>query len=324
MVGLVLACAFVAFAVSGYGSMWGVAAGEVPNTRDERASFFWAAAFSGTAKGTHDLVGNPLAWPASIPFAIEHGVHPRRYDMVRGIGGFYQEFETGRIRARLDFDHARIGRGAYFDYAVDGFEEEPRVVNGRPSAVTSEAHARVLLPLFADDLSEVELNWTATTPKDAPATAQTERGPARVAITWNGQPLAQHDVPSRWSKTRIVMPPRVVRVGVNEVELEIVDGPVAIESFRYYQAELPDDPTRMRDYYDLLEGPPEIAAPAAPEAARAPRPTPAAVRPTPAALPVPRAPAARHAIPGVTGSRGSSGAPKPEEPVAASPDRPSR
>ncbi len=248
--GWALAALVLPFALYNVGAMKGTANGHIVTQRDLRSDHYFRLATAEVSEDVEEHVGNPFAWPASLPFALIYDTEPRRYDLVRGFGAFYQEFETARVRAREDWDHVRPGRGAQIDYAADGFEEEPRTVLGRPAAITSGSRSRFLVPLFADDVSAFDITWLATLPVDAPARERREE-PAIVAITWNGHPVAQADAPTRWMTMRFDMPPGVAEVGVNEVWLDIAHGPVAIESIRFRQLPIPDDPNRMRDWFDL-------------------------------------------------------------------------
>jgi hypothetical protein len=251
--GQVLALGVGLFAIYHYAAMWSTAQGRLAQERDQRADFYFRAIVAEASDGVEEAVGNPFAWPASIPFAIQYDAHPRRYDLARGIGVFYQEFETARVRGRDEWDRLRPARGRQMDYVVDGFDEDPRPVMGRSAAVTNDEHARILVPLFADDVSAVEITWVAALPGGTPPNVR-RQGAARAAIFWNGHPLAQADVPAEWTTLSVEMPADIPRVGVNEMELELADGPIAIEVMRFRQAPIPDDPNRMRDWYDIHRG----------------------------------------------------------------------
>jgi len=45
------------------------------------------------------------------------------------------------------------------------------------------------------------------------------KGPAHVAITWNGSPRLERDVPDAWTKVTFDVPADVIRVGMNTVEV---------------------------------------------------------------------------------------------------------
>jgi hypothetical protein len=241
--GVTLGTAVAAFALWNYGLMWAVAKGHIHSWREDRFDHVMRVNFIDLTETMHDAVGNPLAWPASIPWAIAHHTHPRRYDVMRGMGVFYQEFETRKVRTRSEQDMAHFGRGIQFDYVVEGFEGDLRTIKGKSTAVADGAYARMLIPFFADDVSAVEMEWMALRGRDAglsrlkPGREGKGRksGPAHVALRWNGRPVAQATVAARWETTRIVLPKGLVQVGVNELEWEIEGGPIAFVSMKALQ-----------------------------------------------------------------------------------------
>jgi len=221
-----------------YGGMWVVAEGKIRSWHEDRMDHNWRVTFIELTKDVHEAVGNPFAWPAALPWAVAHDTHPRRYDVMRGMGVFYEEFQDRRARTRAGDDVAEFGRGIQFDYAVEGFEEDIRRVEGRAAAVTTGRHARMLVPFFADDVEAIEMKWCAV--REPPGRDRTREAPARATLRWNGRPLAQLDVAPRWTTTRIELPRGTVQVGVNELEWTIVRGPVGFESMRAIQAPLPE------------------------------------------------------------------------------------
>lgn len=240
--GVAAACvALLGLTAWNYAAMWGIAKNRIPSHRERPMVIFWQQTFEQLSHGVWDSVGNPFAWPASVPFAVIYDVHPKRYDVMRGMGVFYQNEQTREPRTRHGEDEARFSRPYQFEYAVEGFEEEARAIDGKRSAVTTGKYARMLVPFFWDDVEAVEVRWKAVRERGSD-----ERSPARVSLRWNGRIIAQHDVSTRWETARIQMPSDVVEIGINELEWHIDDGPVAFEKIGVIQIPREHRPPRVR------------------------------------------------------------------------------
>jgi hypothetical protein len=85
-----------------------------------------------------NALGNPLSWPASIPFALRHRVHPRVWDHASTPQLFFHRWLT--LEAQPDLTTADLV-GAHAPLCI-GFDP----VDGRYRQASSEA-ARVLLPI---------------------------------------------------------------------------------------------------------------------------------------------------------------------------------
>ncbi len=236
-----MAVALLGFGMWNYAAMWGVAKGKIRSHHERPMVVFWKQTFDELSEGVWKGVGNPFAWPASVPFAIEYDTHPRRWDVMRGMALFYQNEQTREPRTRDGENEARFDRPYQFEYAVEGFEEEARPIDGKRAAVTTGKYARMLIPFFWDDVEAIEVRWKAVRDRDAD---QTDR--ARVTLRWNGVPISQDDVGTRWGTTRIEMPAGIVRIGINEVEWHLDDGPVAFDTVRVIQIPRDHSPARVR------------------------------------------------------------------------------
>ena len=228
--------------------------------REAPSPTIWEQVFAEATRPVYETVGNPLTWPASIPFAIAHGVHPKHYDAMRGMSIMYAEYETRRPRAGEET--VRFFTPLHRHYLVEGFAEEGREVLGKEAAVTAAARTRMLLPLFLGEVEGVVLEVAAvpaptgkgeanTTTKEtldaAGATkGEGERGAARfagarVTVVWNGETVGQVDVPARWKKVRVGLPPGVPRAGVNDVRFVVHGEEVAFHTLTVVpSAELPE------------------------------------------------------------------------------------
>ncbi|MFW6086045.1 MAG: hypothetical protein ACODAG_02485 [Myxococcota bacterium] len=222
-VAALLTIGVVCFATWNFAAMAGVATGRIDGWREQPADRAWQDVFRELSTAVHERVGNPLAWPASIPFALRYDVHPKHWDVMQGMAIFYVNYED--LAPRIGEKSVHFRKPLHQAYLVEGFEVQRK--RRRTHAVTSEPRARMLLPLFMGAVRAVDVRWRADG-KDA----------ARAVLTWNDTPVAQVDVrPRRWQRTRIALPAGVARTGVNELVWSVTDGSVAIDRITMVPAE---------------------------------------------------------------------------------------
>ena len=97
------------------------------------------------ATGIWQTVGNPLAWPASIPFALRWGVHPRAWDVLGSQDLFYHDHQT--LVRREHESTLRPGEAQNAEYFGGTFEASSERVAGLSARVAHPGNARILLPL---------------------------------------------------------------------------------------------------------------------------------------------------------------------------------
>lgn len=161
----------------------------------------WTPIADRTGQALWHRVGNPLAWPASLPFALWHRVHPRAFDLLVGEGFFRREYHGLTLEPGTDV-FPFSGPDAYFP---EGFSE------ARNGGRVLQRRGRVLIPLFEDDVGAVEVEVSAPTA-------------ASLRLRWNGVELA--------GTSMLPLPPGTARVGVNEVVFES-PVPVELRSLRF-------------------------------------------------------------------------------------------
>jgi hypothetical protein len=167
-------------------------------------------------------VGNPLAWPTSLPFALRFRVHPRRYDVMHGVTLFLREPEALRpMHDTLAPDDPRAPH-----YLVEGFDAAPATVKGETALLLTARRGRMLLPFAYADFQGVELRL-----------ATLDDTPARVRLVWNGHPLPEADAAGSWDTRTLPVPPEARRTGVTEVVWETT-GPagVAVAKMRFVES----------------------------------------------------------------------------------------
>lgn len=186
--------------------------------REARSDLIWEQIFHELASGTYEAVGNPAAWPASVPFALRFDTHPMHYDAMRGMSLYYAEYEDRSPRPGETT--ASFGGGPLHAlYATDGFSAEPEVSAGRRGLRVTGDEARLLLPLFLSEVGAVSLRYRRLTP-----------GEGSVRVTWNGTDLGERPLTTSWSPSVFAIPPGVARTGINEVELHVSGGPLLLAS----------------------------------------------------------------------------------------------
>jgi hypothetical protein len=219
------ACAAIfAFALWNSGAMDAEASGRLRQKGEHPAPFRWNPTFELATTPLWRAVGNPLAWPASLPWALRYRMHPRAYDQVVGEGFFKHHYLDRTVDPGADlfpFDGPD-------DYFAEGFSAPQQTRAGRGRAVSG--HARFLLPLFADDVAAVELTALSSAP-----------APSRVTLRWNGVALPAVELTNAPSRARLELPPGTARVLENELELEVTGAPALLVRLRLIEtAKKPD------------------------------------------------------------------------------------
>jgi hypothetical protein len=149
-------------------------------------------------------VGWPFTWPASVPFALLHGVPVRTFEEVYGAYFCYRDYWNHDIRhavAQLDSPEMRR-------YLVRGFGEPDLDTRLVAVEATPERPARLLAPLFRREPMRVHIDGAV------PAAATLE-------VRWNGETVA-----SRRGPDGLVfdLPESRVRHEVNELALVLPSG----------------------------------------------------------------------------------------------------
>ncbi|GAB4217412.1 MAG: hypothetical protein OHK0013_44860 [Sandaracinaceae bacterium] len=116
------------------------------------AAAVWTTMTTRGQTGMWNAIGNPLAWPASIPFAIRYGVHPRLWDQASMPELFFHRWLT--LETQDDLTTADLV-GAHADLAV-GFEPARPAAGGTYRFLEDDA-ARVFLPLSYPHLGGLRL-----------------------------------------------------------------------------------------------------------------------------------------------------------------------
>lgn len=196
------------FVIWTYAGMTGVATGRLATWREQPMVDAWQGTYREASKGVWEAVGNPMAWPASLPFALRWRVHPRHYDAMRGMTLFYAEYQDRAPRRNENV--ARFADSALHQlYAVEGFGD-PEATEGR-RGLPASGNARLLVPFFIEDFEAVELEWVGG------------EG-ASVEVAWDGESIGRATFDGEWQTDRFVVPARLRHPGVTEISLETEEG----------------------------------------------------------------------------------------------------
>jgi hypothetical protein len=113
----------------------------------------WLDVWGRVAHPLWQHVGNPLAWPASIPFAMRYRVPPRMWDHAGAQELFIHDWLSLRRRPEdgtFDFvdRHSEL---------LVGFSEDVRTVRGRRTRVPTGEYARVIIPISWPEIGELRM-----------------------------------------------------------------------------------------------------------------------------------------------------------------------
>ncbi|MBZ0116932.1 MAG: glycosyltransferase family 39 protein, partial [Sandaracinaceae bacterium] len=177
----------------------------------------WSDAFGQTLDPMWEAIGNPLTWPASIPFAIHYGTHPRRWDVVGAPELFHHDERTLRwreIESTIDF--AMPTSALYADGRAG---EEPSSSAGRAGLLFPRGSSRIFLPLHGNDAGAITLRATAV---DA------DRG-SRVSLRMRGVDLGTRRFTTPGQLERYDVPRGLVGQGIHELWVWVEESGVLIE-----------------------------------------------------------------------------------------------
>lgn len=174
-----------------------------------RSDRMWGDIWGRVARPVWQAVGNPLALPASIPFAIRYRVPPRMWDYAGAQELFLHDWLTLRRRPEdgtFDFvdRHAEL---------LVGFAEDPTTVQGRRVRGLRGQYARLLMPISFPEVGELRF----TVARDPDAT-----GPAHVWLELDGEDLGSHRVDPGQRELRV--PVSGLHQGIVELRMRVVGG----------------------------------------------------------------------------------------------------
>ncbi|WP_236606413.1 ArnT family glycosyltransferase [Sandaracinus amylolyticus] len=169
----------------------------------------WMDIWGRIARPVREHVGNPLAWPASIPFAIRHRISPRAWDVAGAPELFFHEWLT----------LARRAEEATFDFVerhqelLVGFDEDVRTIQGRRVRGVREGYARAIVPISWPEIGA--LRFEVARPPDS-------EGPVHVWLELDGEDLGSWRVDPTTRELRV--PVMREHQGICELRIRVVGG----------------------------------------------------------------------------------------------------
>ncbi len=159
------------------------------------------------------VVGNPLAWPASIPFALEHGVSPRVWDQASMPELFFHRWLT--LETQADLVTADLV-GAHDALAI-GFDAVTTTPRGAFRFPTGDG-GRVLLPISYPYVGGLSLTV------DPAPTSPSE--PLHVWLALDDEVLGTFEV--RQGQTSLDVPVAAPHQGIVELRMRLEGGTMGL------------------------------------------------------------------------------------------------
>lgn len=184
----------------------------------------WRDTFGQTLEPLWKAVGNPLTWPASIPFALRYHAHPRRWDVVGAPELFHHDERTLRwrpIESTMDFSSPVTA------LYVDG-DLEPTRIDGGAGLALPRGSTRIFVPLHGLDVGWFEV-------RASPIAGER----ARVSLSMRGYRFGTHRFTADDREHRYPVPAGVVGQGIHELWLWVEGDGVLLERIRILD---PDPP----------------------------------------------------------------------------------
>jgi hypothetical protein len=172
--------------------------------------------FRAGARWVRNAVGDPLAWPASIPFAIRYRCHPRRYDRMTGYTAYYEDWYD----LKVIHDTVSTTSADTEDFLVDDFARAPEQFYGELTRGTTGPAPRMLIPVFRPGFDRIQIRWAAMGPEPVP-----------VNVRWNGVELPPVIVGTQWATSELLLPKGAARSGINEVVLALPQGHALVVTY---------------------------------------------------------------------------------------------
>jgi hypothetical protein len=235
-------------------SAWGVQYGLAKAMRTDLARQSpesWKESFAYGAATLWSSVGNPLTWPASLPFALKWGVHPRRWDVLGGPELFYHEERSLQRRSgesNVWFDNAQ-----HADY-LDGWRKPVEMLDEMRVRYLAPGRGRILVPLHYPDAGAFKLRVAIASTANATANAT---APATIALEVNGTKFPPQVVAAGGIReVQFDLAPGVTHHGINEVFVTVAGAEVGFERMEILdRSPSPEDAQRLRDEVRRRERP---------------------------------------------------------------------
>lgn len=174
-----------------------------------RSDSMWLEVWGRVAHPLWEHVGNPLTWPASIPFALRYQIHPRAWDYASAPELFFHAWLTLE-RENPVFDLVE----AHQELLV-GFEATPQTIRGRRARTLKGEYGRALVPVSWPAIGALRISVSRP---------ETESRPAHVWLALDDEDLGSWRVDPETRTFEV--PVREPHDGITELRLRVVGGTV--------------------------------------------------------------------------------------------------
>jgi hypothetical protein len=175
----------------------------------------WTDVWGRVGSPLWQAVGNPLTWPASIPFAIRYGLPVRAWDRAGAPELFFHTWLTLERRPEESvFDFLVAHRDL-----LSGFEEQPRTVGDRSLRFTRREYARAVVPVSWPDIGALRFHLGAS-----PRAGET----VHVWLELDGEDLGTWRVDEAARELRV--PVRLPHDGILELRIRVTGGQLGFAS----------------------------------------------------------------------------------------------
>jgi hypothetical protein len=177
----------------------------------DRADRIWARTWERTSGPVWEAVGNPLAWPASLPFALRYGLHPRAWDVAGA--------------PELFFHHWLTMEQSGFDWTFDAVDRHAELLAGFDATAVSVAGRRVRLSSGEWAHGVIPLSWPALGALDLEvAVPEDDADGVDVWIALGDEDLGSHHVPAGRSLLHVPTSGLYEHDGLQALRLRVLGG----------------------------------------------------------------------------------------------------
>ncbi len=172
-----------------------------------RSDSMWLETWGRAAHPLWEHVGNPLAWPASIPFAIRYRIHPRAWDFASAQELFFHHWLTlERVPHETTFDFVQR-----HSELVVGFDPPIETPHGAARRIHNE-YAHAIVPISWPEVGALRFSI-----------ARRDGTQARTAHLWlefDGEDLGTHRIDPEQST--VTVPVYEAHEGMCELRMRLV------------------------------------------------------------------------------------------------------
>lgn len=175
-----------------------------------RSDSMWLDTWGRAAHPLWEHVGNPLAWPASIPFALRYRIHPRAWDFASAPELFFHHWLTlERVPHETTFDFVH----RHSELAV-GFDPPIETRHGMTARGIRNEYARAIVPISWPEIGALRFSIGRRSGSSS--------RPAHLWLELDGEDLGTHRIDPEQSTLTVLVYER--HEGICELRMRLVGG----------------------------------------------------------------------------------------------------